>query len=1204
MSKKTRISELAQEINSSNKRVIELLDKIGIKVSNASSSLTEEQVEQFYESINFKRADKANDSPADTGARTAAPAQTAQSTQTAQNAPAGTIKDPRQAQPVIRKVVVHNTGKTDNSSAAKQGKSSSQAPSGLRQGLTLQSGGEEKTEPLPEVKPGGVVRRIVRTPASSGAQVKDASKDASAAAADKDAAKTAAQTAPAAENAPASETPTVVRRVRRVDKTGAETEVKKDDAPSSDTAAAVSSGDKKPAADGEKAPEKDASTAAAADTGAAKDAAADASASASRTVEKEEKKADGKEAKAAAAAPAKAADESKEVKADASADAQSTSAPKEQDAADGKTAEEKTDIKDGKKEESGRSGADKQAKTDAPKEGAPKQAGTAAQTGTASGNAQANTAASAGAEVKTPAAPARRGPVYISRAKDNTGAPSANTGSGYGSSPARQDGRNAQRTDRNAQGAQQRPFVKGKDDTRPSAGRTGGYQGEGARQGFVRDGAGRSSQGAGTGFGGQGRGRGPAIPAVNPSIAQQEPRRDYAGKLFDKVEKNQEKTQKPVSKRDATRSGSGKVKYREERNMIGVSLGVNDLLADNYHAGYDPDDTHAQKRSARTGKKDAKQAADERAAQQQAMALTNVTLPDSMTVKEFAEMIKKTAAEVIKKLMLMGTMATQNQVIDFDTAALIASEFGITAEQEVVITDEEKLFDDADDYNDPEAVERPPVVVVMGHVDHGKTSLLDAIRSTSVTAGEAGGITQHIGAYMVRIGDRKITFLDTPGHEAFTAMRQRGAMVTDVAILVVAADDGVMPQTIEAINHAKAAKVSIVVAVNKMDKEGANLERVMTEMAKYDIVSEDWGGDVPFVPVSAKTGMNIQLLLETVLLSADVLQLKANPERQAKGTIIEAKLDKNKGPVATLLVQRGTLRTGDAIVSGVTFGRVRTMTDDKGKTIKKAGPSTPVEITGLPEVPEAGELFYVVEDEHLAKHLVDTRRSEMREKSLQATTKVSLENLNSFIEAGKMKDLNIIVKADVVGSVEAVKQSLQKLSNDEVRINVIHGAVGAITESDVSLADVSNAIIIGFNVRPGANISESAKAAGVDIKLYRVIYDAIDDIKAAIAGMLSPKFQEVIHGHAQVRQTFKVSNVGTIAGAYVTDGDIVRNSEVRIVRDGIVVFEGKLASLKRFKDDVKEVATGYECGLSFENFNDIKIGDVVECYTMEEVKKA
>ena len=389
-----------------------------------------------------------------------------------------------------------------------------------------------------------------------------------------------------------------------------------------------------------------------------------------------------------------------------------------------------------------------------------------------------------------------------------------------------------------------------------------------------------------------------------------------------------------------------------------------------------------------------------------------------------------------------------------------------------------------------------------------------------------------------------------------------------------------------------------------MDKEGANLDRVMNELAQHEIIPEEWGGDVPFVPVSAKTGQNIDLLLETVLLSADILQLKANPERQAKGTIIEAKLDKNKGPVATLLVQRGTLRTGDPIVSGVTFGRVRTMTDDKGKVIKKAGPSTPVEITGLPEVPEAGELFYVVEDEHLAKHLVETRRSELREKTLQPVSKVSLENLNSFIEAGKMKDLNIIVKADVVGSVEAVKQSLQKLSNEEVRINIIHGAVGAITESDVSLADVSNAIIIGFNVRPGNNISEDAKAAGVEIKLYRVIYDAIDDIKDAIAGMLSPTFQEVIHGHAQVRQTYNISNVGRIAGAYVTDGTIVRNSDVRIVRDGIVVFEGKLASLKRFKDDVKEVQSGYECGLSFENYNDIKIDDVVECYTMEEVKKA
>ena len=1156
MSKKIRISELAQEINSSNKRVMELLAKIGINVSNASSSLTEEQVDRFYDSINFKRPDKTGDA-ADSASATAAPAPSRNAGEAARPAAqtgastVNTVKDPRQAQPVIRKVVVHNSTKSDSASAQKTVKPvSAQAPSGLRQGLARQKVEEpegNKEEEKAPAKP-GVVRRITRKPAEGAGTAETA--------------QAAAQT-PAAENVDnAGEAKPQVRRIRRVEKIPAAETASPDNAAASQAASAASAAEKD-------APEKSAGTA----PDKASETATDAATS--------------------AAAPEKAPAVDA-AKASGEADASKEKAPKEA-AGDKEGSKPAVDavkaVTEGKAADASADKAkdkDKPAKAEAPKEAAKVSAAPASSTPAAP--------AAQGSDAAKAAAPVRKGPVYISRARDNAGAQTG-TGSSQGYQGSRTDGRVPRGTDRQGQGAGQRGFSKDKDDFRP-----------GQRQGFQRD-SGRSGSGTGTGsgFGGQGgqrERRSPSIPSVNPAVGQQEPRRDYAGKLYDKTDKTQEKTQKPVSKRDASRSGSGKVKYREERNIIGTTIGVNDLYAENYHESYDTDNTHAQKRSARTGKKDVKSAADARAAQQAAMALTNVTLPASMTVKEFAEYIKKTAAEVIKKLMLLGTMATQNQVIDFDTAALIASEFGITAEQEVVITDEDKLFDDGDDYNDEGSVERPPVVVVMGHVDHGKTSLLDAIRKTSVTAGEAGGITQHIGAYMVRIGDRKITFLDTPGHEAFTAMRQRGAMVTDVAILVVAADDGVMPQTIEAINHAKAAKVSIVVAVNKMDKEGANLDRVMTEMAKYDIVPEDWGGDVPFVPVSAKSGMNIELLLETVLLSADVLQLKANPDRQAKGTIIEAKLDKNKGPVATLLVQRGTLRTGDAIVSGVTFGRVRTMTDDKGKTIKKAGPSTPVEITGLPEVPEAGELFYVVEDEHLAKHLVDTRRAELREKSLQSNTKVSLENLNSFIEAGKMKDLNIIVKADVVGSVEAVKQSLEKLSNDEVRINVIHGAVGAITESDVSLADVSNAIIIGFNVRPGANISESAKAAGVDIKLYRVIYDAIDDIKAAIAGMLSPKFQEVIHGHAQVRQTFRVSNVGTIAGAYVTDGNIVRNSEVRIVRDGIVVFEGKLASLKRFKDDVKEVATGYECGLSFENYNDVKVEDVVECYTMEEVKKA
>ncbi len=1161
MSKKIRISELAQEINSSNKRVMELLAKIGINVSNASSSLTEEQVDRFYDSINFKRPDKSGDA-ADSASATAAPAPSRNAGETGRTAPqtgastVNTVKDPRQAQPVIRKVVVHNSTKSDNAAAQKTVKPvSAQAPSGLRQGLARQKVEEpeaNKEEEKATARP-GVVRRITRKPAEGSGTTETAQADAQA---------------PAAETVDhAGEAKPQVRRIRRVEKTPSAETPAQDNTDAAATAASDAA---------KAAPEKSADTA----PDKAAQAALDASATAASAAAAAEKVAAVDAGKASGEAAASAEKKPKEAAGNKEGTVAAVDAAKT--VSEGKAAEASGDKAKDK---------DRPAKADASREGAK-----VSSTASAAPSASAPSAPAQGTDAAKAAAPVRKGPVYISRARDNAGAP-AGSGTSQGYQGSRTDGRVPRGTDRQGQGAGQRGFSKDKDDFRP-----------GQRQGFQRD-SGRAGSGTGTGagFGGQGgqrERRNPSIPAVNPAVGQQEPRRDYAGKLYDKTDKTQEKTQKPVSKRDASRSGSGKVKYREERNIIGTTIGVNDLYADNYHESYDTDNTHAQKRSARTGKKDVKSAADARAAQQAAMALTNVTLPASMTVKEFAEYIKKTAAEVIKKLMLLGTMATQNQVIDFDTAALIASEFGITAEQEVVITDEDKLFDDADDYNDEGSVERPPVVVVMGHVDHGKTSLLDAIRKTSVTAGEAGGITQHIGAYMVRIGDRKITFLDTPGHEAFTAMRQRGAMVTDVAILVVAADDGVMPQTVEAINHAKAAKVSIVVAVNKMDKEGANLDRVMTEMAKYDIVPEDWGGDVPFVPVSAKSGMNIELLLETVLLSADVLQLKANPDRQAKGTIIEAKLDKNKGPVATLLVQRGTLRTGDAIVSGVTFGRVRTMTDDKGKTIKKAGPSTPVEITGLPEVPEAGELFYVVEDEHLAKHLVDTRRAELREKSLQSNTKVSLENLNSFIEAGKMKDLNIIVKADVVGSVEAVKQSLEKLSNDEVRINVIHGAVGAITESDVSLADVSNAIIIGFNVRPGANISESAKAAGVDIKLYRVIYDAIDDIKAAIAGMLSPKFQEVIHGHAQVRQTFRVSNVGTIAGAYVTDGNIVRNSEVRIVRDGIVVFEGKLASLKRFKDDVKEVATGYECGLSFENYNDVKVEDVVECYTMEEVKKA
>lgn len=692
-----------------------------------------------------------------------------------------------------------------------------------------------------------------------------------------------------------------------------------------------------------------------------------------------------------------------------------------------------------------------------------------------------------------------------------------------------------------------------------------------------------------------------------PVVASNEPKRDYSNKIYEKTAKmdkiaKKENREKPVS------SSTVKDKYRSARQLVGEQKSLSDIYSDDHHTSYDDNmDSGYGRRGGSKGRKESKKdkyASIRDLMPAQTAVLTNVKIPDTITVKDFAETIKKSAVDVIKKLMLMGVMATQNQVIDFDTATLIAAEYGITAEKQVIVTDEDILFEDPDDLDvDDSYVERPPVVVVMGHVDHGKTSLLDAIRSTSVTSGEAGGITQHIGAYMVRINDRKITFLDTPGHEAFTSMRARGAQVTDVAILVVAADDGVKPQTIEAINHAKAAKVSIVVAVNKIDKPSANIDKVMTEMAEHEIVPEEWGGDVPFVPVSAKTGENIELLLETVLLCADVLELKASPVKQAKGTVIEAKLDKNIGPVATLLVQRGTLKAGDAIISGMSFGHIRTMVDDKGNNIKKATPSTPVEITGLQEVPVAGETFYAIKDERVAKHLADQRKSQMRESTIHAQTKISLDDLFSQIQAGDVKELNIIVKADVVGSVEAVKQSLQKLTTDEVKVNIIHGAVGSVTESDIQLASVSNAIIIGFNVRPAANITESAKDAGVDIRLYSVIYDAIEDVKAAMIGMLDPEYKENVTGHIEVRQTFKVSGVGTIAGGYVLDGKVLRHSDVRIVRDGIVVFQGKLASLKRFKDDVKEVAQGFECGLSFENYNDIKEGDIVEAYVMEEVKR-
>ena len=578
-----------------------------------------------------------------------------------------------------------------------------------------------------------------------------------------------------------------------------------------------------------------------------------------------------------------------------------------------------------------------------------------------------------------------------------------------------------------------------------------------------------------------------------------------------------------------------------------------------------------------------------------------VKIPDEISVGELASRMKKTGAEVVKCLMKNGVMASLSQLIDFDTASFVAEELGCKVEKEVVVTIEEKLIDDHQDTED-ELQPRAPVVVVMGHVDHGKTSLLDYIRNASVASGEAGGITQHIGAYKVQINGKPITFLDTPGHEAFTSMRARGAMITDIAILVVAAEDGIKPQTVESINHAKAAEIPVIVAINKMDKPDANPERVKQQLTEYGLLAEDWGGDTIVCPISAKTGMGIDNLLEMVALTAEVSELKANPNRAASGAVVEARLDKGRGPVATLLVQNGTLKQGDIIIAGTAVGRVRQMVNDKGAKLTSAGPSVPVEITGLGEVPEAGAHFNAVADERLARELVEQRKEEEKRKANAPISKVSLEDLFSQIQAGEMKTLNIIVKADVMGSVEAVKASLEKISNEEVRVRVIHGAVGAISESDVMLASTSNAIIVGFNVRPDAVARESAARSHVDMRMYRVIYDAIDEIEAAMKGMLAPKFREAVIGHAEVRQTYKVSSVGTVAGCYVTDGKIQRACDVRIVRDGIVVHEGHLASLQRFKDAVKEVASGYECGLSFEKYNDIKLGDIVEAYVMEQIE--
>ena len=592
-----------------------------------------------------------------------------------------------------------------------------------------------------------------------------------------------------------------------------------------------------------------------------------------------------------------------------------------------------------------------------------------------------------------------------------------------------------------------------------------------------------------------------------------------------------------------------------------------------------------------------------------------VEIPDEIAVGELASRMKKTAAEVIKQLFKLGVFASVSDVIDYDTAALVAMELGCKVEKEVIVTVEEKLIDDRAD-TEEELVPRAPVVVVMGHVDHGKTSLLDYIRHANVASGEAGGITQHIGAYTVEINGSPITFLDTPGHEAFTSMRARGAMVTDVAILVVAADDGIMPQTVESINHAKAAGIPIVVAINKMDKVGANPERIKQQLTEYDIVSEEWGGETIVCPISAKTGAGVDTLLENLVLQAEVLELRANPNRAAKGTVIEARLDKGRGPIMTVLVQNGTLKLGDIIIAGTSVGRVRTMINDKGQRVTEAGPSTPVEISGMSEVPSAGDIFNAVNDERMARELAEERRIQQASGATTAK-KVSLEDLFSQIQAGEMKTLNLIVKADVQGSAEAVKSSLEKISNEEVRVKVIHSAVGAINESDVMLAATSGAIIVGFNVRPDNAARDSAARSNVDMRMYRVIYDCINEIEAAMKGMLAPKFRENVIGHAEVRETYKVSKVGTICGCYCQDGKIQRGCQVRVLRDNIVIHEGELASLRRFKDDVKhegelaslrrfkddvkEVASGYECGMQIEKFNDVKVGDIIECFVMEQI---
>ncbi len=610
----------------------------------------------------------------------------------------------------------------------------------------------------------------------------------------------------------------------------------------------------------------------------------------------------------------------------------------------------------------------------------------------------------------------------------------------------------------------------------------------------------------------------------------------------------------------------------------------------------------SQQRKKRQGRHETEKERLRRIAEERKAKPITVQIPDEIVVQELAVRLKATVAEVVKKAFLMGTMVTATDTIDFDTASLIAMEFHAKVEKEVVVTIEERIIDDTED-EEANLVERAPVVVVMGHVDHGKTSILDVIRNANVTASEAGGITQHIGAYRVSINGKDITFLDTPGHEAFTTMRARGAQATDIAILVVAADDGIMPQTIEAINHAKAANVSIIVAINKMDKPGANPEQVKQQLTEYGLVPEEWGGDVPCIPVSAKTKQGIEDLLEMVLLVAEVKELRANPDRRAKGCVIEARLDKGRGPIATVLVQNGTLRKGDILVAGTAVGRVRAMTNDKGRTVHEAGPSVPVEITGLAEVPQGGDIFNAVSDERLARELVEERKAKQKEELFNSRTKVTLDNLFDKMKQGEMKELQIIVKADVQGSVEAVRQSLEKLSNDEVRVNVIHGGVGAINESDVMLANAGNAIIVGFNVRPDATARANAERDSVEIRLYSIIYSCIEEIEAAMKGMLAPKTKEVILGNAEIRNIIRIKSVGIVAGSYVKNGVVKRNASVRVIRDGVVIAEDTIASLQRFKDAVKEVAEGYECGICLEKYNDLREGDIFEVYEIQEYRE-